>query len=64
MLNFEIDILICGHIWRRYVPHQFFKMLSDETRVRIIRMIALEECLCVAELVVALQKVSRKCRDT
>ncbi len=32
------------------LPHQFFKLLADETRVRCLLMIAREEKVCVAEL--------------
>jgi len=45
------------------LPNQFFKMLSDETRVRCLLLIAREDGLCVCELTQALQesqpKVSR-----
>ncbi|MDV7106060.1 metalloregulator ArsR/SmtB family transcription factor [Vibrio sp. TH_r3] len=45
------------------LPNQFFKMLSDETRVRCLLLIAREQELCVCELTHALQesqpKVSR-----
>ncbi|MGR5559414.1 ArsR/SmtB family transcription factor [Vibrio fortis] len=45
------------------LPHQFFKLLSDETRVRCLMMIVRQECLSVGELTEALQesqpKVSR-----
>ncbi|RTZ13780.1 ArsR family transcriptional regulator [Vibrio aquaticus] len=45
------------------LPHQFFKLLSDETRVRSLMLIVREECLSVGELTEALQesqpKVSR-----
>ncbi|UTM60388.1 metalloregulator ArsR/SmtB family transcription factor [Photobacterium sp. CCB-ST2H9] len=45
------------------LPHQFFKLLADETRVRCVRLIVKEQSLCVAELTEALQvsqpKVSR-----
>lgn len=45
------------------LPHQFFKLLSDETRVRCLLMIAREQQVCVAELTESLQesqpKVSR-----
>ena len=45
------------------LPHQFFKLLSDETRVRCLLMIAREEKVCVGELTAALNesqpKVSR-----
>ncbi len=45
------------------LPHQFFKLLSDETRVRCLLIIAREAQVCVAELTQALDesqpKVSR-----
>lgn len=45
------------------LPHQFFKLLADETRVRCLLMIAREQKVCVAELTAALDesqpKVSR-----
>ncbi len=45
------------------LPHQFFKLLSDETRFRCLVLIAREKRLCVCELTHALQesqpKVSR-----
>lgn len=45
------------------LPHQFFKLLSDETRVRCLLIISREEQVCVAELTESLQhsqpKVSR-----
>ncbi|MBH9741137.1 metalloregulator ArsR/SmtB family transcription factor [Vibrio navarrensis] len=45
------------------LPHQFFKLLADETRVRCLLMIAREQRVCVAELTQALgesqPKVSR-----
>ena len=45
------------------LPHQFFKLLSDETRVRCLLMIAREDKVCVGELTAALNesqpKVSR-----
>ncbi|MCW8334978.1 metalloregulator ArsR/SmtB family transcription factor [Vibrio sp. SCSIO 43135] len=45
------------------LPHQFFKLLSDETRVRCLMLIVREECLSVGELTQALlesqPKVSR-----
>ncbi|WP_325892177.1 metalloregulator ArsR/SmtB family transcription factor [Grimontia sp. NTOU-MAR1] len=45
------------------LPHQFFKLLSDETRVRCLLVIAREQKVCVAELTTALSesqpKVSR-----
>lgn len=44
-------------------PHTFFKCLGDETRVRIMLMLAAEGELCVCELIWALDdsqpKVSR-----
>ncbi|WED26613.1 metalloregulator ArsR/SmtB family transcription factor [Vibrio sp. DW001] len=45
------------------LPNQFFKMLSDETRVRCLLLIAREGELCVCELTQALgesqPKISR-----
>ncbi|MBY8173318.1 metalloregulator ArsR/SmtB family transcription factor [Vibrio fluvialis] len=45
------------------LPHQFFKLLADETRMRCLLLIAREKRLCVCELTHALQesqpKVSR-----
>lgn len=45
------------------LPHQFFKLLADETRMRCLLLIAREQRLCVCELTHALQesqpKVSR-----
>lgn len=45
------------------LPHQFFKMLADETRMRCLLIIAREGSLCVCELTQALgesqPKVSR-----
>ncbi|OBT10198.1 transcriptional regulator [Vibrio sp. UCD-FRSSP16_10] len=45
------------------LPHQFFKLLADETRLRSLLLIAREGSLCVCELTHALQesqpKVSR-----
>lgn len=45
------------------LPHQFFKLLADETRVRCLLVIAREQKVCVAELTEALNesqpKVSR-----
>ncbi|MDA7747164.1 metalloregulator ArsR/SmtB family transcription factor [Psychromonas sp.] len=45
------------------LPHQFFKMLSDETRLRCLILIAREEKVSVGELCLALEesqpKVSR-----
>ncbi|NGN98008.1 metalloregulator ArsR/SmtB family transcription factor [Grimontia sp. S25] len=45
------------------LPHQFFKLLADETRVRCLLLIAREEKICVGELTEALNegqpKISR-----
>ncbi|QIL86487.1 metalloregulator ArsR/SmtB family transcription factor [Vibrio sp. HDW18] len=41
-------------------PHQFFKLLADETRVRCLLMIAREEKVCVAELTHALNETQPK----
>ena len=45
------------------LPHQFFKLLADETRVRCLLLIAREGAICVAELAASLEvsqpKVSR-----
>ncbi len=45
------------------LPHQFFKLLSDETRVRCLMLVAREGEICVGDLAFALQesqpKVSR-----
>ncbi|OOE84691.1 transcriptional regulator [Salinivibrio sp. PR6] len=45
------------------LPHQFFKLLADETRVRCLLLIAREGQLCVCELTEALDtsqpKISR-----
>ncbi|MFB9134610.1 metalloregulator ArsR/SmtB family transcription factor [Vibrio sp. AK197] len=45
------------------LPHQFFKLLADETRVRCLLVIAREHQVCVRELTQALDtsqpKVSR-----
>ena len=45
------------------LPHQFFKLLADETRVRCLLLIAREKSVCVAELAASLElsqpKVSR-----
>ena len=38
------------------LPHQFFKLLSDETRVRCVLLIEREQCLSVGELTEALQE--------
>jgi len=54
---------ISVYVGCKMLPNQFFKMLSDETRVRCLLLIAREEGLCVRELTEALQesqpKVSR-----
>ncbi|EEO07589.1 transcriptional regulator ArsR family [Vibrio cholerae TM 11079-80] len=42
------------------LPHQFFKLLADETRVRCLLMIAREEKVCVAELTEALNESQPK----
>lgn len=42
------------------LPHQFFKLLADETRVRCLLMIAREQRICVAELTEALQETQPK----
>ncbi|EKO3556291.1 metalloregulator ArsR/SmtB family transcription factor [Vibrio metschnikovii] len=42
------------------LPHQFFKLLADETRVRCLLMIAREQNLCVAELTAALEESQPK----
>ncbi len=42
------------------LPHQFFKLLSDETRIRCLLMIAREQKLCVAELTTALNESQPK----
>ena len=42
------------------LPNQFFKMLSDETRVRCLLLIAREDGLCVCELTEALQESQPK----
>ncbi|WP_070962916.1 metalloregulator ArsR/SmtB family transcription factor [Vibrio sonorensis] len=42
------------------LPHQFFKVLSDETRVRLLMLIVREDCLCVAELTQALNESQPK----
>ncbi|WP_261816383.1 metalloregulator ArsR/SmtB family transcription factor [Vibrio gallicus] len=45
------------------LPHQFFKLLSDETRLRCLLMLARNDELCVCDLTQSLQesqpKVSR-----
>lgn len=42
------------------LPHQFFKMLADETRTRCLLLIAREGQLCVCELTTALQESQPK----
>ncbi|WP_162063577.1 metalloregulator ArsR/SmtB family transcription factor [Vibrio taketomensis] len=42
------------------LPHQFFKLLSDETRVRCLMLIMREECLCVGDLTQALEESQPK----
>lgn len=42
------------------LPHQFFKLLSDETRVRCLMLIVREQCLSVGELTQALQESQPK----
>ncbi|OIQ24375.1 metalloregulator ArsR/SmtB family transcription factor [uncultured Vibrio sp.] len=42
------------------LPHQFFKMLSDETRMRCLLLIAREGRLCVCELTSALEESQPK----
>lgn len=42
------------------LPHQFFKLLADETRVRCLLMIAREQSICVAELTAALEESQPK----
>lgn len=42
------------------LPNQFFKMLSDETRVRCLLLIAREQVLCVCELTQALDESQPK----
>ncbi|CZF77673.1 metalloregulator ArsR/SmtB family transcription factor [Grimontia marina] len=42
------------------LPHQFFKLLSDETRVRCLLVIAREQKACVAELTTALNESQPK----
>lgn len=41
-------------------PHQFFKCLADETRLRCLLLIAQEEELCVCELTGALDEIQPK----
>ena len=42
------------------LPHQFFKMLSDETRLRCLILIAREELVSVGELCIALDESQPK----
>jgi len=42
------------------LPHQFFKMLSDETRLRCLILIAREEQISVGELCAALDQSQPK----
>jgi len=42
------------------LPHQFFKLLADETRVRCLLLIAREKQVCVAEIVASLQESQPK----
>ncbi|WP_162045363.1 metalloregulator ArsR/SmtB family transcription factor [Vibrio taketomensis] len=42
------------------LPHQFFKLLSDETRVRCLMLIMREDCLCVGDLTQALEESQPK----
>ncbi|USD65378.1 metalloregulator ArsR/SmtB family transcription factor [Vibrio sp. SCSIO 43136] len=42
------------------LPHQFFKLLSDETRMRCLLLIAREKRLCVGELTAALDESQPK----
>ncbi|USH03402.1 metalloregulator ArsR/SmtB family transcription factor [Grimontia kaedaensis] len=42
------------------LPHQFFKLLADETRVRCLLLIAREEKICVGELTKALNESQPK----
>lgn len=55
-----MDIRIYGCLM---LPHQFFKMLSDETRLRCLMLVAREESVSVGELCAALDqrqpKISR-----
>ncbi|WP_261873609.1 metalloregulator ArsR/SmtB family transcription factor [Vibrio rarus] len=42
------------------LPHQFFKLLADETRLRSLLLIAREGDVCVCELTHALQESQSK----
>lgn len=71
MFSFFLDLYvtkanICAYAYIKVsimLPHLFFKLLSDETRVRCLLLIARNTSLCVAEITEALQesqpKVSR-----
>lgn len=41
-------------------PVQFFKCLADETRLRCLLLIVMEQELCVCELTAALQEIQPK----
>ncbi len=42
------------------LPHQFFKLLSDQTRVRCLLLIARNKAVCVGDLTAALQESQPK----
>lgn len=42
------------------LPHQFFKLLADETRVRCLLLIMRKQPICVAEFVSALEESQPK----
>ncbi len=42
------------------LPHQLFKLLSDETRLRCLLLIARQQSLCVCELTAALDESQPK----
>ncbi|MGI9277014.1 MAG: metalloregulator ArsR/SmtB family transcription factor [Endozoicomonas sp.] len=42
------------------LPHEFFKMMADETRLRCLLLISRNERLCVLELVNALEESQPK----
>ncbi|PMH45446.1 transcriptional regulator [Vibrio sp. 10N.286.49.B3] len=42
------------------LPHQFFKLLSDETRLRCLLLLAREGDLCVCELTEAMEESQPK----
>jgi ArsR family transcriptional regulator len=58
-----MDIHIYDYPYMNISPLQFYKCLADDTRLKAIMLIRLEEELCVCELTAALQlsqpKVSR-----